>query len=466
MTVLPPSLFGWARADATVLGGTLATIRSAAENDWLQGILPGDDFWIGYNDATVEGTYMWHSLETPGYENWAPGAPGNFTADQDYVAFRPSDGTWDTWFLNDHYRAVVESNAIDCDGDLVPDDVQIQNDPSLDCDGNGQIDSCEILLDSSLDCDGDGALDLCSVQDPIFDCDGNGLVDSCEIANNPALDCNNNLLLDSCDILDPTQDCDGNGLVDLCEIYNDFSLDCNNNLWLDSCELIDPLLDCDSNGHMDECEIAADSDLDCNGNLILDSCETLDATEDCDSNGQVDSCEITANPNLDCNNNAILDLCEVLDPALDMNGDGLLDSCIPPTYCTGAPNSSGNGGSIMALGSPELALNNLTLHASSVASQQWSYFLMSQNQASVPDFGGSQGVLCLGAPIVRFIMPGTGQVNQTSVAGERSYALDFNVLPQGIVFQPGDTWNFQLWFRDLNPGATSNTTDGVTVMFR
>ena len=120
----------------------------------------------------------------------------------------------------------------------------------------------------------------------------------------------------------------------------------------------------------------------------------------------------------------------------------------------------------MALGSPELALNNLTLHASSVASQQWSYFLMSQNQASVPDFGGSQGVLCLGAPIVRFIMPGTGQVNQTSVAGERSYALDFNVLPQGIVFQPGDTWNFQLWFRDLNPGATSNTTDGVTVMFR
>ena len=149
-----------------------------------------------------------------------------------------------------------------------------------------------------------------------------------------------------------------------------------------------------------------------------------------------------------------------------MNGDGLLDSCIPPTYCTGAPNSSGNGGSIVALGSPELALNNLTLSATGLPMFQWSYFLMSQNQTSVPNFGGSQGVLCVGAPIVRFNMPGTGQIDQTSVAGERSYTLDFTNLPQAIVFQPGDTWNFQLWFRDLNPGATSNTTDGVTVMFR
>ena len=27
----------------------------------------------------------------------------------------------------------------------------------------------------------------------------------------------------------------------------------------------------------------------------------------------------------------------------------------------------------------------------------------------------------------------------------------------------GETWNFQLWFRD---GTTSNTSDGISVLFR
>jgi hypothetical protein len=149
-----------------------------------------------------------------------------------------------------------------------------------------------------------------------------------------------------------------------------------------------------------------------------------------------------------------------------MNGDGLLDSCVPPSYCTGAINSSGEGGSVHALGSPVLGQNNLTLRAVDLPTVQWSYFLMSQNQANVPGFGGSQGVLCVGAPIVRFNMSGTGQVDQTTAGGTRTLLIDFSNLPQAIVFQPGDTWNFQLWFRDLNPGVTSNTTDGVTVLFR
>ena len=30
---------------------------------------------------------------------------------------------------------------------------------------------------------------------------------------------------------------------------------------------------------------------------------------------------------------------------------------------------------------------------------------------------------------------------------------------------PGEAWNFQLWYRDLNPDTTSNTSDGVMVRF-
>jgi hypothetical protein len=30
----------------------------------------------------------------------------------------------------------------------------------------------------------------------------------------------------------------------------------------------------------------------------------------------------------------------------------------------------------------------------------------------------------------------------------------------------GETWSFQAWFRDVNPGVTSNFTDGVAVTLR
>ncbi len=32
--------------------------------------------------------------------------------------------------------------------------------------------------------------------------------------------------------------------------------------------------------------------------------------------------------------------------------------------------------------------------------------------------------------------------------------------------QVGEAWSFQAWYRDQNPGGTSNFTDGVQVLFR
>ena len=34
---------------------------------------------------------------------------------------------------------------------------------------------------------------------------------------------------------------------------------------------------------------------------------------------------------------------------------------------------------------------------------------------------------------------------------------------QSVAVQPGETWQFQAWFRDV--GGTSNLTDGVAVSF-
>ena len=30
---------------------------------------------------------------------------------------------------------------------------------------------------------------------------------------------------------------------------------------------------------------------------------------------------------------------------------------------------------------------------------------------------------------------------------------------------PGDTWHFQCWYRDANPGVTSNFSDGLSITF-
>ena len=37
---------------------------------------------------------------------------------------------------------------------------------------------------------------------------------------------------------------------------------------------------------------------------------------------------------------------------------------------------------------------------------------------------------------------------------------------QALPFGPGETRYFQLWYRDFTDDPTSNTTDGIEVMFR
>ena len=52
--------------------------------------------------------------------------------------------------------------------------------------------------------------------------------------------------------------------------------------------------------------------------------------------------------------------------------------------------------------------------------------------------------------------------------GSFSLALDLTAMADPanpVAVQPGDTWNFQAWYRDANPGPTSNFTDAVSVTF-
>lgn len=68
---------------AGVSGYYLVTINDAAENTFLAdtaATLRGDGWWIGYNDRSDEGLWIW--VHPPSsYTNWAPGQPSSSTED-------------------------------------------------------------------------------------------------------------------------------------------------------------------------------------------------------------------------------------------------------------------------------------------------------------------------------------------------------------------------------------------------
>ncbi|MCP3919278.1 MAG: PKD domain-containing protein [bacterium] len=135
-------------------------------------------------------------------------------------------------------------------------------------------------------------------------------------------------------------------------------------------------------------------------------------------------------------------------------------------YCSPAvPNSTGNSAVILAQGSANVADNDVTLIAGMMPNDEFGYFIASPTQGFIPTPGGSVGNFCLGTgPMLgRY----DDQVQNSGVVGTFLIAIDLTAVPIAVqpgtvAIQPGDTWNFQAWFRD---GGTSNFTNGVSVLF-
>lgn len=130
-------------------------------------------------------------------------------------------------------------------------------------------------------------------------------------------------------------------------------------------------------------------------------------------------------------------------------------------YCSPASASStGVPASLSATGSVSASDNDLTLTAGQLPPGQFGYFLASQTQGmSVP--AGSSGTLCLSGNIGRF--NASGLIIQGPCGGIDVELTAIPVNPTGMVL-PGDTWNFQCWYRDM--GNTSNFTDAVSITFQ
>lgn len=136
-------------------------------------------------------------------------------------------------------------------------------------------------------------------------------------------------------------------------------------------------------------------------------------------------------------------------------------------YCASVPNSTGNPGAMGARGSAAVVANALRLDAWQLPVGSFGFFLTSLDAGLVMNPGGSQGILCLGGAIGRYVGP--GQVQNAGMHGAIALQIDLarHPTPTGpIAVQPGDTWRFQAWYRDLVGGiSTSNFTDGIVLQF-
>jgi len=135
-------------------------------------------------------------------------------------------------------------------------------------------------------------------------------------------------------------------------------------------------------------------------------------------------------------------------------------------YCTAAPNSTGVAGLMIAAGSRLVVDNDFDLVGTQLPLNSNGYFVVAPTQAFVPNPGGSSGYLCVGTPTGRY----RSQLSNSGIFGLIALAVDLTAVPQpngNVAVQPGETWNFQLWYRDSVLGfATSNFTDGYTITFQ
>ena len=97
-------------AEAIALGGHLATIEDAAENEWIWDTFGNAPLglFFGLNDATVEATWVWASGAPVGFTNFRAGEPNsNHIGDEDFGELA-SDYKWNDVGPLHAWPAIVE----------------------------------------------------------------------------------------------------------------------------------------------------------------------------------------------------------------------------------------------------------------------------------------------------------------------------------------------------------------------
>lgn len=194
-----PSLM--VNGDGAVVMGFSGSSASEYAGAWYTGRRASDP--PGEMAAPVrykEGESAINNVDSYGRNRWGdysyttldPDTPLRMLTIQEYAA---AGGMWGT------YVAELAVPVPDCNGNGVPDDVDILNGTSLDCNGNLTPDECEIPPLGNRDCNANGIPDDCDLAvGTSQDCNGNEVPDECDIASGQASDCQPNGIPDSCEL--------------------------------------------------------------------------------------------------------------------------------------------------------------------------------------------------------------------------------------------------------------------------
>ena len=134
------------------------------------------------------------------------------------------------------------------------------------------------------------------------------------------------------------------------------------------------------------------------------------------------------------------------------------------TVCDGEVNSTSARGTIDLVGDRDVAFGHLEVRARSLPAGASSMLLASRDTAFVTNPGASSGNLCLGGAIARFV----GSIDDADPDGSVSFAVPDLIVPTPggpETIEAGDTWSFQVWYRDNDPTPTSNFTEARSVTF-
>ncbi|MCP4124429.1 MAG: HYR domain-containing protein, partial [Bacteroidetes bacterium] len=101
-----------AKAVGESMGGYLAVINDAVENQMLGSFLRNQHAYVGLSDHEEEGVFKWVNGDPVTFENWYPNQPNDYNNSQDFVQLLYT-GEWNDTYVHDSLEFIVELPCYD-----------------------------------------------------------------------------------------------------------------------------------------------------------------------------------------------------------------------------------------------------------------------------------------------------------------------------------------------------------------
>eukprot|EP00105_Crassostrea_gigas_P043771 XP_019927919.1 PREDICTED: perlucin-like protein [Crassostrea gigas] len=103
-----------ARSSCQRLGANLVTINNAGTQTFIENLCPDGIYWIGLNDISNEGTFLWVATSTQvSYSNWNPGEP-NDSGGEDCVHLLESTHKWNDINCARNHSYICQKDLDEC----------------------------------------------------------------------------------------------------------------------------------------------------------------------------------------------------------------------------------------------------------------------------------------------------------------------------------------------------------------